>query len=151
MKYLMVAGLLGMVFTSVGCCVFSGAEREASAQRFHADGALDYVHELPSEGSVAKIAVKPHNAVRFDEVAVLQEGEMLVVRGALRPKSFANTQVGYVDIRIVDAEGKLIRTLTAKPDRILFSRDRNLHPHFMVSTDLKIPAGAKVILHYRDA
>ena len=151
MKYLGIAGLLGLALISTGCCTLSKSNRHASVEDLHTKATLDYVHELPSEGSVAKIAVHPNSAVRFDEVAVVQEGENLIIRGALRPQSFANPQVGSVEIQIVDAEGKVLRELTAKPDRDQFARDRNLHPHFMISTNLKLPAGSKVILRYRAA
>jgi hypothetical protein len=150
MKILVGAGLLGMVFMSAGCCVFSSASRETSAQELRQPAELDYVHELSPADSVAKISTKPHLAVHFDEVAVLQEGDKLVVRGALHPRSFANTKVGHVDIRVFGASGKLLRDFKAVPDRAVFSRDSEFHPHFLATTDLIVPEGASVQLRYHE-
>ena len=119
---LFVAGLL-----VAGCCMF--AEQDA--------------HAPVVAGNAYPATVVPSTEVRLSDISIKPKGDLLVISGVLHPRSFLQKETGLVDIRIVDAQGNLVRQLKARPDTPVFREKGQPLPRFHISTPADLPKGAR--------
>jgi hypothetical protein len=133
MKGLSVFAFLGVVLLS-GCCMFAKTD----------------AHAPVAAGNALPATVVPSSTVRLSDVSIVRQGDSLVFGGTLHPRSFMQKETGRVEIRVVDAKGRLLRELKAIPDSPVFREKGEPLPRFSVSTDLAPPEGARVHIYARE-
>ena len=129
MKLWSSTGLFVMIVLSTGCCLFLEPPP-------------------PPPANDTKVVVKSSSNVGIEDVWVHQEVESLVIQGTLHPGSFVQKDAGHVDVRIVDAEEKLMQELKIAPDEAVFSKENGKLVPFSASVALAVSPDAKVYLRH---
>ncbi|MBN2164212.1 MAG: hypothetical protein JXR25_14030 [Pontiellaceae bacterium] len=126
MKWSFGAGLLVSVVLLSGCCLF--------------------MEKPPKVEQSAHVSLKYSTGVLIDDVWVHQEGQQLVIDGALHPRSFMEKEAGHVDITIKDADGNLLKQISVAPESTVFEKETGRVSAFSVSIDLVVSPEARVML-----
>ena len=127
MRGLAKFGVFAASLLMAGCCMF--AKQDA--------------HAPVVAGNAYPATVVPSIKVRLSDISIKPKGDSLVIAGVLHPRSFMHQETGYVDIRIVDAQGNLVRQLKAVPDTPVFREKGQPLPRFSISTRADLPKGAR--------
>ena len=83
-----------------------------------------------------KVTIEPDRSVQITNVSVSEQGDILNIRGVLRPKSKMVRTVGHIHLSILDLESNAREQLKVEPNINSFMRRSNILVRFNASTTL---------------